>query len=148
MRRALPRTRLGAFRSAWIALQIALLGLLVGSTGAIGHVRERWEASTESPQARGARLYQTMCFGCHGGVEGGLRADIPPKHNRNGHTWEHGDCELVAFARDGIAPAMPAFRGRLDPAEIDAVVAHIKTMWTDDQRTAQRATTATRCDGR
>ena len=145
MRRAVPRTRLGAFRRAWIAAELALVGLLIGSTGVLGAVRDRWEALNEPPEARGARIYQMQCFGCHGGPSGGAIADRPPRHNVNGHTWHHPDCQLLAMIRDGIAPDMPAYGGRLDDAEIRAVVVHIRSMWTEGQRTQQAEVTRARC---
>jgi mono/diheme cytochrome c family protein len=145
MRQAVPRTRLGAFRRAWLAAELALLGLLVASTGVLGAARDRWESLSESAERRGARIYQMQCFGCHGGATGGQIADSPPKHNANGHTWHHSDCELTLFTRDGIAPGMPAFRDRLDDGEIRAVIQHIRSMWTDEQRASQSAASAQRC---
>lgn len=142
---AVPRTRLGAFRRVWVAAELALVGLLIGSTGVLGAVRDRWETLNELPEARGARIYQMQCFGCHGGATGGAIADRPPKHNANGHTWHHPDCELTRFIRDGIAPDMPVYGGRLSEDEIRAVVTHIRSMWTEEQRVQQAEVTRARC---
>ncbi|MBM4434347.1 MAG: cytochrome c [Chloroflexi bacterium] len=145
MGRAIPRSRLGVFRRSWIAAEIALVGLLIGSTGVLGAVRDRWDTLSEPPAARGARIYQMQCFGCHGGESGGAITDRPPKHNARGHTWHHADCELAAMIGRGIAPDMPAYGGRLDAEEIRAVITHIRTMWTAEQRTQQEDLTRARC---
>lgn len=112
--------------------------------------------------AQGQRLYQANCASCHGGSAGGSVNDYPPRHNANGHTWHHGDCELEQIARNGPSPIatadrastgatippgmqMPAFRDRLSDDEIKAILSYIKTLWTDEQRAAQAATTARVC---
>ncbi|MBI2983554.1 MAG: cytochrome c [Chloroflexi bacterium] len=162
MPRPFPRTRLGMFRGAWIAAEVVLLGLLIGSTGALAAIRDRWDLMNRTPESRGAQVYQVSCAGCHGGPAGGTITDQPPKHNANGHTWQHADCELMQMIRDSttvsvssrhplaappLASAMPAFRGRLDDDDIRDVVAYIRTMWTDDQRASQRQLTRERCAG-
>jgi mono/diheme cytochrome c family protein len=160
MRWSRPRTRLGVFRTVVVVAEVVLIVLAIGPTGAIAGIRDRLDELNRSPESRGAQAYQQSCAGCHGGATGGSTAGLPPKHNANGHTWQHADCELVAMIRDGIAaprlPAltaplplyaseMPDFSGRLDDDEIRDVIAFIKTMWTDDQRAAQRQTTRERC---
>jgi mono/diheme cytochrome c family protein len=145
MRQAVPRTRLGAFRRAWLVAELALLGLVVSSTGVLGAARERWDALNEPAEQRGARIYQMSCFGCHGGASGGAITDRPPKHNASGHTWHHPDCEIERMIREGIAPDMPAYGGRLGEEEIRAVVTHIRSMWSDDQRRQQAGITRARC---
>ncbi|MBI3741811.1 MAG: cytochrome c, partial [Chloroflexi bacterium] len=45
--------------------------------------------------ARGEKLYNDNCLVCHLGREGGTMMDYPPRHNANGHTWHHPDCELT-----------------------------------------------------
>lgn len=86
--------------------------------------------------------------------------DYPPKHNANGHTWHHPDCELIEVILTGTspmtemmremmappgAPTMPAWREKLSDDEIDAVLAYIKTMWTDEQRAVQEQVTRQQC---
>jgi mono/diheme cytochrome c family protein len=104
--------------------------------------------------ARGEELYDTHCIACHGGAEGGDIADIPPPHNAAGHTWHHGDCELVAVTLEGLpprpglppdTPPMPAFAGTLDEADVDAILAYIRTWWTPEQRAHQERVTAQVC---
>jgi mono/diheme cytochrome c family protein len=105
--------------------------------------------------ARGDELYDADCATCHGGATGGDIADIPPRHNAEGHTWHHPDCELIEIIGNGMprrpalpddAPTMPAFRDRLSDEEIRAVLAHIKTWWTDEQRRFQAQVTDQTCE--
>jgi len=110
--------------------------------------------TAQQQEERGAALYQANCATCHGGATGGDIADIPPRHNAEGHTWHHPDCELIELIRNGMphrpglpddAPTMPAFRDRLTDDEIRAVLAHIKTWWTDQQRQFQSEVTDQAC---
>lgn len=111
-------------------------------------------------QTRGAQLYQANCASCHGGAEGGGMMDYPPRHNANGHTWHHPDCELKETIRTGGgpmvemmrrmmappgAPTMPAFAAKLSDEEIDLVLEHIKSWWTPAQRAAQAEWTQQGC---
>ena len=113
-----------------------------------------------TPLTRGEHIYGASCASCHGGPTGGALSDYPPKHNANGHTWQHGDCELVAIIRTGAglrhdvetrpasppaAVAMPAWRDRLSEEQIGDVIAFIRTMWTPDQRASQERVTRERC---
>ena len=113
-------------------------------------------ANTNQPSADtlalGAEVYQRSCVQCHGGPTGGEISDIPPVHNDNGHTWHHPDCLLQEIVRDGLPPradpdhpVMPAFGNELTAEEIDAVIDHISTWWTPEQREQQAAATAERC---
>jgi mono/diheme cytochrome c family protein len=104
--------------------------------------------------ARGEALYATHCIDCHGGATGGDIADIPPPHNAQGHTWHHGDCELVEWTLEGLprrpglppdTPAMPAFADRLDEDDVRAILAYVKTWWMPEQREHQAAVTAQVC---
>lgn len=103
--------------------------------------------------ARGAEIYQQSCVQCHGGPTGGEISDIPPVHNANGHTWHHADCLLEEIVRDGMEPrqdpdrpVMPAFGERLSNEDINAVLTHIRTWWTEEQQTEQARITSERCN--
>ncbi|MBW3606549.1 MAG: cytochrome c [Actinobacteria bacterium] len=110
--------------------------------------------TAQQQEEHGAALYQANCATCHGGATGGDIADIPPRHNAEGHTWHHLECELLAIIRNGMphrsglpddAPTMPAFRDRLTDDEIRAILAHIKTWWTDQQQQFQSEVTDQAC---
>lgn len=104
----------------------------------------------DAQQARGAELYQLHCVTCHGGAEGGEISDIPPRHNAQGHTWHHADCDLVDIVRDGQPqrpgyPEMPAFSEQLSDEEIRAIIEHLKTWWEPDQLKHQKQVTEQVC---
>jgi mono/diheme cytochrome c family protein len=99
---------------------------------------------------RGEQLYGAHCVACHGGATGGEISDVPPRHNAEGHTWHHPDCELVEIVLEGMPqrpghPSMPAFRDRLDEEDVHDILAHIRTWWEDDQREHQREVTEQVC---
>lgn len=99
--------------------------------------------SYPGPGDRGPRpsLYLRNCAECHGAsLEGqpnwkrpGANGVYPaPPHNSDGHTWHHPDAVLLQIIADGgtmPASAMPAFAGQLTNAEIQAILAYIKTSW-------------------
>ena len=97
--------------------------------------------------AEGKRLYELHCASCHGlKLEGqpnwqkrmaNRRLPAPP-HDETGHTWHHPDEVLLGITKHGLVPPyappgypsdMPAFAGVLADAEIDAVIAYIKSHW-------------------
>lgn len=97
-------------------------------------------------QTRGSDLYQQNCLQCHGGATGGKLKDIPPPHNANGHTWHHADQQLTDMTLNGISfsleeQKMPAFRDKLAEEDVKAILAYIKTWWTEEQRKWQREVT-------
>jgi len=106
----------------------------------------------------GQTVYETQCASCHG-IEGeGQFPDAPlepditgrygaPPHDETGHTWHHDDDLLIQIIREGgmgdpinFYP-MPALESVLSDEEIEAVLAYIKTMWTQEQINAQRERT-------
>src|SRR5712692_4739735 len=106
-----------------------------------------------SALSRGEKLYNDHCFVCHKGADGGQMMDYPPRHNANGHTWHHPDCELTTIILNGgdemtemmrqmmnsnpDTPRMPAWKDKLSREDIAAILAFIKTWWTEDERQFQ-----------
>ena len=100
--------------------------------------------------ARGAAVYAENCAACHGAkLEGqpNWRQKLPngrwpaPPHDESGHTWHHSDRWLFEVVEKGLVPPnvprghesdMPAFGGRLSNAEIRAVLAYIKSQWSEE----------------
>lgn len=107
---------------------------------------------TEEQEVRGAELYSQHCQSCHGGPTGGSPTDFPPRHNAQGHTWHHGDCELIRWTLEGkpsfeaTGTTMPAFTDRLSEDDVRAILAHIRTWWTDEQQEAQAEVTEGLCE--
>ncbi len=145
-----PRRRVCARWSLPLGVLIATFGL-----AACGSV-----APDTAPDAEvialGARVYQANCASCHGESGEGQRnwqsrqADgtLPaPPHDASGHTWHHPDAVLLDIIRrggeavyggPGLPSGMPAFGDRLTGAEIEAVLAYIKTLWGDAEREYQQ----------
>jgi mono/diheme cytochrome c family protein len=82
--------------------------------------------------------------------------NIPPLHNTIGHTWHHSDRQLTDMVLNGSAemgemmrrmmgsedtPRMPAFKDTLTEEEVGAILAYIKTWWTEEQREWQAQVT-------
>jgi len=102
----------------------------------------------------GTQVYAADCARCHGARgEGGnpaapLARDASglrpaPPHDSTGHTWHHPDALLKEIITNGSSypdfqSPMPAWGDKLSEAEIDAVIAYIKTWWTDEQRQFQQ----------
>lgn len=102
--------------------------------------------------ALGARIYAEHCASCHGAkLEGqpDWRKRLPngrfpaPPHDDSGHTWHHPDEVLIGITKNGLVPPyappgyesdMPAFAGKLSDDEIRAVLAYIKSHWSDEVR--------------
>lgn len=87
--------------------------------------------------------------------------DIPPPHNARGHTWHHPDCQLTQTVLNGSGemgemmrrmmgasentPRMPVFRGSLAEEDVAAMLAYIKSWWTEEQRQWQASATLAQC---
>ena len=163
MERSSARTRQTLLGILLIGVGAALALYVAAAAGAFDDLGARLRRMSEgTPVSRGQQIYGASCASCHGGASGGARTDYPPKHNANGHTFEHGDCELETVIRTGVglphavetrpasppaALAMPAWGQRLSDDQIADVIAFIKTMWTAEQRASQASLTRERCGG-
>ncbi|MES2333238.1 MAG: cytochrome c [Pseudomonadota bacterium] len=116
---------------------------------------------------RGQQIYVTKCAACHGATLQGQpdwqtpRADgtyPAPPHDENGHTWHHGDAMLSDYIRRGgqavldgmgvkFTSGMPSFAGDLSDADIEAVLAFIKSTWPEPVRAAQEERTQAEAAG-
>lgn len=102
----------------------------------------------------GEQVYVAECASCHGLDGEGQFPQAPlqpddtgrigaPPHDSTGHTWHHDDDLLIRYVIEGgQAPPdrfypMPAFGDRLSESEVLAVIAYIKTMWTEEERMIQ-----------
>ena len=146
-----------------VVVVLILGGIAWLGSGARFDLAGLWAApgvALSAQERQGQEIYNANCVSCHGGPTGGGMMDYPPRHNANGHTWHHPDCELKQVVRDGgdemtemmrrmmappDAPKMQPFKDRLSDQEIDAVLAFIRTMWTPDERDAQAQITRESC---
>lgn len=110
---------------AWFAA-VAALGACASPVPSSAGDGSAVAALTEPPD--GARVYSRNCASCHGargrgdGPAGGMRR--PPSFVDG--RWTRTDEEIGAIVRNGQG-AMPPF-GRLDDAEIDAAISHIRRL--------------------
>lgn len=86
--------------------------------------------------ANGGEIYKTNCAACHGAVGEGAKKGIPLT---SGHALAHTENEYIERVRTGKEGKMPAFRDKLSPDEIAAVVKFVREGLqknvTDEQRT-------------
>ncbi len=102
--------------------------------------------------------YETYCAHCHGfsgdgqspasqerTVAAGYHA--VPRHDTQGHTWQHPDQLLFQTIKYGIDNPLTQYimsghADRLSDAEIRSVIDYIRRFWTDEQRVHQAKLTA------
>ncbi|MBI3972977.1 MAG: cytochrome c [Chloroflexi bacterium] len=103
---------------------------------------------------RGREVYVQYCATCHGPEAKGAanwqqpdaRGNLPaPPHDDSGHTWRHPDAQLEEIIRNGQRDrfnktpelTMPPFKDQLSDAEIAAVIAYFKSLWSAEHRRFQ-----------
>ena len=109
----------------------------------------------DSGQVEGGRhLYAQYCASCHGwsgeGVPNWQQPDAsgnlpPPPHDDAGHTWRHGDAQLVEIIRNGQRDpfnkspdlTMPPFKDQLSDGDIVALITYFKSLWLPEHRRYQ-----------
>lgn len=108
--------------------------------------------------ALGSTVYAKACAECHGAnLEGEPNWQVPkedgglpaPPHDSSGHTWHHGDALLFKYTKHGgasIVPkgfnsGMPGFADSLSDEEIWAVLAFIKSGWSEKELKRQQRMT-------
>lgn len=137
----------------------ATLALLVAG-GAVAWILmpggDRADPTDAAQVTLGKAVYVQHCASCHGtNLEGqpdwqSRKPDgkMPaPPHDTTGHTWHHPDEVLFGITREGIAAFappgyesdMPAFKNALSDEEIWAVLAYIKSTWTENIQSRQAA---------
>lgn len=78
----------------------------------------------------GAAIYKAKCAMCHGPDGAGqttMGKNMKLRDLRSAEVQKQTDAELVKWIADGKGK-MPAYKGKLTPADIDAVVAFIRTL--------------------
>ena len=123
-----------------------LIALIVSGCGG----REELTGAVPAGEiADGQALYEANCAACHGlqgeGQPNWQQANAEgifpaPPHDGSGHTWHHPDPLLLRIiAEGGQTPGstMPGYAETMTRAEMEAVLAYIKTFWSPEQQAAQ-----------
>jgi mono/diheme cytochrome c family protein len=109
------------------------LTLLVLVPSLLSSVACKKSGAATEPSAEGAALFASTCARCHGadGV-GGLPlwegGPSPRNFHDHGFHASHSDADLKRIVREGKPPGMPPFSTILTEAQIDSVVAHVRSL--------------------
>lgn len=71
----------------------------------------------------GSEIYKLNCAECHGGLGEGTKKGIPLT---SGHALDHSESDHIKQVADGKAGKMPAFKDKLSPEQIKAVVSFVR----------------------
>lgn len=94
--------------------------------------------------ARGEALFKRHCAACHGdraqgapnwSKKGPDGKYPPPPLDGSAHAWHHPYAALQQTIRDGtlrLGGSMPAWRGKLSEADIEAIIAWFQSLWPDE----------------
>jgi cytochrome c6 len=74
----------------------------------------------------GEDTYKSKCAMCHGADGTSKMANVPPLGGAA--VQGKSDADLKAVVSKGIPPKMPSFAGKLTEAQIDNIVAFIRTL--------------------
>lgn len=104
-----------------MAMAAALVGLPVGSSF----------ATTPAAFQDGAALYAAKCAKCHNADgKGNDKYKKQGIEDMSNAAWQknHSDAKITAAISNGKGDFMPAWKGKMKPAEITAVVKHIRSL--------------------
>lgn len=121
-----------------VASAIALAGCDSGAQA----VAAKSRGATAQKVAEGERLYQANCAECHGKAAQGAfdwRRRLPdgsfppPPLNGSGHAWHHPKPMLHNVIKHGSPGGgkMPAWKDKLNDAQIEAVIAWFQSLWPE-----------------
>ncbi|MCB1335883.1 MAG: cytochrome c [Roseivivax sp.] len=143
-----------------LAILAAAGAVLSGGAGWLllpGMAGNRTDPVQAGRVADGRALYAEHCAACHGAdLSGAPDWQTPgadgkpgaPPHDATGHTWHHGDALLFDYVKNGGQVAlrrrgvdydsgMPGFGDALSDAQIEDILAFIRSTWTDEIRAFQ-----------
>jgi len=121
---------------------LILSGLMLAAGQSLAAESNRWYSDEQL--AQGETLFRQYCAACHGqnaeATPDWKIADDngkypPPPLNGTAHAWHHDLDLLRRTVREGgtkLGGQMPAFEGKLDPAQIDSVIAYFMSKWPDE----------------
>lgn len=128
-------------RTVLVPLVVTGLGLVAcfNSTPRTSTPQVEEPVSSMDINSSGAKLYVAQCQSCHGNREGVGAKGAAPLHNETGHTWHHPDAQLKDWIMNGKLgiSQMPGFQNKLGVSEVEAILAYLKTWWTEEQTQSQ-----------
>ena len=83
----------------------------------------------------GGEIYKMNCAECHGASGEGAKKGIPLT---TGHALDHTETEHIKQVSDGDRGKMPAFRDKLTPEQIAAVVKYVREVIQKDIKPEKR----------
>jgi cytochrome c oxidase cbb3-type subunit 3 len=106
----------------------ALAGIALVAAGGCKKSR-----ASETAAAEGAVLFASLCARCHGAEgTGGLPVydGGPSPRNFRDHAFQAArtDSDLRATIREGKSTGMPPFAAVLNDSQVDAVIAHLRSL--------------------
>lgn len=104
-----------------MSLAAALIAVSVGSSF----------ATTPAVFQDGAAIYAAKCAKCHGADGKGVdKFKKQGAEDMSDAKWQkaHTDAKITAAINNGKGDFMPAWKGKLKPAEVKALVAHIRSL--------------------
>lgn len=123
-----------------VGISLALSTILIVACGRVSATGSA--TSTPDPQVQGREVYLRVCAECHGERGQGF-ADHPgaPALDDTGHTWHHPDQQIYDWIVNGklgvVGDGMPALGDRLSDVEVEAVIAYLHSLWTEEQLNIQ-----------
>ncbi|GAB1421194.1 hypothetical protein MASR2M15_13420 [Anaerolineales bacterium] len=142
-------------------MKIILIALGLMLLSACSPQEPTWTAPLKPPtvdpqdtfMAAAQKNYESFCAHCHGYIGDGQGASsetktlalgykIVPKHDQDGHTWQHPDQLLFESIKYGIENPlnlypMVEYGSRLEDQEIWGVIEYMKRFWSEEQRQFQ-----------
>jgi len=96
---------------------------------------------TPGSVALGEDVFTRVCAECHGTNAEGHAFPPAPALDGSEHAWHHPDVQIRDWIKNGkFGPVpTPALGDRVTEAEIDAVIAYIKSLWSEGQRSSQES---------
>lgn len=99
--------------------------------------------ATPALVAEGREVYARVCAECHGDqCQGYAGHPGAPPLDDTGHAWHHPDQQIYDWIVNGklavVGEGMPALGDRLTDQEVEALIAYLHSLWTEEQLEIQQ----------
>jgi mono/diheme cytochrome c family protein len=106
-----------------LGLAIAACGGGSGSSSSSSSSQSTSSGGTQSASAQGKQVFTSNCKGCHALKDAGATGSVGPSLD----DLQPDKQTVVRQVNNGGGP-MPAFKGRLSPAQINAVATYVSSV--------------------